>query len=48
MTPELGLNDHREVYVREYRVIYRIEAHTVQILAVIHGRRLLANTRLGE
>jgi len=47
VVPELGLDDHREVYVHEYRIIYRIESHTVQILAVIHGRRLLGNTRLG-
>ena len=46
--PELGLEDHREVYVHEYRIIYRIDGRTVQILAVIHGRRLLENTRLGE
>lgn len=46
--PELGLEDHREVFVHEYRIIYRIDGHTVQILAVIHGRRLLGNTRLGE
>ncbi len=48
VVPELGLEDHREVFVHEYRIIYRIDGHTVQILAVIHGRRLLGNTRLGE
>ena len=48
VVPELGLDDHREVYVHEYRLIYRIDGRTVQILAVIHGRRLLGNTRLGE
>lgn len=48
VVPELGLNDHREIYIHEYRLIYRIENHSVQILAVIHGRRLLESTRLGE
>ena len=48
VVPELGLDDHREVYVHEYRLIYRIDGRTVQILVVIHGRRLLGNTRLGE
>ena len=48
VVPELGLDDHREVYVHEYRIIYRIDGRTVQILAVIHGRRLLENTRLGD
>ena len=46
--PELGLDNHREVFVHEYRLIYRIDGLTVQILAIIHGRRLLENTRLGE
>jgi plasmid stabilization system protein ParE len=44
IVPELGLDDHREVFVHAYR----IDRRTVQILAIIHGRRLLSNTRLGE
>ena len=48
VVPELSLDDHREVYVHEYRIIYRITGRTVQILAVIHGRRLLGNTRLDD
>lgn len=48
VVPELGLDDHREVYVHEYRIIYRIDGRTGQILAVILGRRLLENTRLGD
>lgn len=48
IVPELGREDHREVFVHKYRIIYRIGSHTVQILAVIHGRRLVSNTRLGE
>ena len=48
VVPELGLNDHREIYVHEYRLIYRIAGRIVEILAVIHGRRLLENTRLGD
>ena len=48
VVPELRLNDHREIYVHEYRLIYRIAGRIVEILAVFHGRRLLENTRLGD
>lgn len=48
VVPELGLDNHRGIFVHEYRIIYRIENHTVQIIAVIHGRRLLRNTRLRD
>jgi len=41
MVPELGDEDCREVFVYEYRVIYLIGGQTVQVLAVIHGRRML-------
>ena len=48
VVPELGREDHRELFIYEYRLIYRIEGQTVSILGVIHGRRLLGNTRLAE
>lgn len=48
IVPELGFDHYREVFVHEYRLIYRIDGGTVQILAVIHGRRLLRNTHFGE
>jgi plasmid stabilization system protein ParE len=32
----------REVYVRRYRLIYRVEPKTVSVLAFIHGARDLA------
>jgi addiction module RelE/StbE family toxin len=47
IVPELGLDDYREIFVHGYRLIYRIEDRRVKILAVIHGRRLLSDTRLG-
>ena len=43
VVPELGDENCGEVFVYEYRVIYRIEGQTVQVLAVIHGRRLLGS-----
>ncbi len=36
---ELGEADLREIYVRRYRLIYRVESERVAILAIIHGRR---------
>lgn len=36
---ELGQPDLREIYIRRYRLIYRVEAERVAILALIHGRR---------
>lgn len=41
MVPEYQDADIREVIEGSYRVIYRVSAEEVQILAVIHGVRLL-------
>lgn len=38
---EVGRSDLREVIVQNYRVIYRLLADEVEILAVHHGARLL-------
>jgi len=41
-TPELvaaGYQNYREVMVKPYRIVYRIEPKTVWIIAVIDGRR---------
>ena len=43
MIPEFDDPDRRETFVHEYRLMYRIEAHTISILRVVHGRRLLKN-----
>ena len=39
--PELGRTDMREVFVHNYRVLYRVEPNLVVVSAVIHGSRLL-------
>src|SRR5690554_5293065 len=44
VVPELGEANIRECFVYSYRLIYRVEAERILILAVIHGRRLLENT----
>jgi toxin ParE1/3/4 len=41
VVPEYELNDVREVFEKPYRVIYRVKPDRIDILAVIHGARLL-------
>lgn len=40
--PEVNDNDVREVFVKKYRLIYKIKEDRVIILALIHGARDLA------
>ena len=42
IVPELDDNEIREHFVYSYRIIYRIQNNDVLIVAVVHGRRLLA------
>jgi toxin ParE1/3/4 len=37
--PEFMNKNIREVFVNSYRLIYRIEADRISVLALIHGRR---------
>jgi len=39
--PEYSANDIREIIEKPYRIIYRINLNQIDILAVIHGARLL-------
>lgn len=39
--PEINDPEVRECFVYSYRMIYEVKAGMVEILAVIHGRRLL-------
>lgn len=41
MVPEYSRDDVREVIERPYRIIYRIMESQIDVLAVIHGARLL-------
>lgn len=41
IVPEVGEPEFRERFVYSYRLIYRVTAEQVLIVAVIHGRRLL-------
>lgn len=49
VVPELahfGIRSWRELLVKPYRILYRIEADTVNILAVLDGRRDLQDLLL--
>ena len=39
IVPELGSSNIRELFVREYRLIYSIEESRIVILGLIHGKR---------
>ncbi len=41
MVPELGRDDVREVFLRSYRIVYRVGEDTVDVLTVFEGHRLL-------
>lgn len=39
IVPELSNPDIRELFINDYRLVYRIEESRVDILGIIHGRR---------
>ena len=39
--PELGLEVIRERFIFSYRLIYEVNSDEINILAIIHGKRLL-------
>ena len=41
MVPEYEAPDIRELIERPYRIIYRVMPDQIDVLAVIHGARLL-------
>jgi plasmid stabilization system protein ParE len=41
MVPEYEVPDIREVIERPYRIIYRIKADQIDVLAVVHSAQLL-------
>ena len=45
IVPELGDPSIRERFVYSFRLIYRIERRRVLILAIVHGRGLLADVQ---
>jgi len=47
IVPEIGEPEFRERLVYSYRVIYRVTAEQVLVVAVVHGRRLLTPALIG-
>jgi toxin ParE1/3/4 len=45
IVPEILNSDIREIIVRKYRIVYRVQKELIEILTVFEGHRLL---RLGE
>lgn len=43
IVPEFAIPDIRELFVRDYRLIYRVTEKEVQILGFIHGSRDLSS-----
>jgi toxin ParE1/3/4 len=39
-----GTSGYREVFVHRWRMIYRVGQDVVEIVAIIHGARLISNT----
>ncbi|MDE0103485.1 MAG: type II toxin-antitoxin system RelE/ParE family toxin [Bryobacterales bacterium] len=35
----IGIREYREVFVKPYRIIYRVTAETVYVLLIADGRR---------
>ena len=44
--PELRRDDIREVFLRSYRIVYRVRDDLVEILTIFEGHRLLGATRI--
>ena len=48
VVPELQRKDVREVFLRNYRIVYRVRRGTVDVLTVFEGHRLLEADTLTE
>lgn len=47
IVPEIGEPEFRERFVYSYRLIYRVTAGQVLVVAVVHGKRLLTPGLIG-
>jgi addiction module RelE/StbE family toxin len=43
IVPEIGRNDVREIFLRTYRIVYRVVDDGIVVLTVFEGHRLLGN-----
>ncbi|CAN5619630.1 hypothetical protein BH10BAC5_BH10BAC5_02630 [soil metagenome] len=37
--PEFKINEIKEIFINEYRIIYKIKSEEVIIITLVHGRR---------
>ena len=44
MVPEYDDRNVREIIVRRYRLVYRVESNRVEVLRIIHGARQMPPT----
>ena len=43
IVPEYQQKDLREKIFQNYRIVYRIKPNTIEIVAIVHGARLLSD-----
>ena len=48
VVPEIGDSNVRELFIYSYRLIYEIKPDSVEILALIHGRRDFPSIKRSE
>lgn len=48
VVPELQRDDIREVFLRNYRIVYRVREDAIDVLTVFEGHRLLKAENLPE
>jgi addiction module RelE/StbE family toxin len=48
IVPELGRPEIREIFVGNYRIIYRCRKDTVEVLTIYHGARLFRPEAIGH
>ena len=44
VVPELGAYDIREVILRPYRIVYRVQSESIEIVTVFHSAQQLPST----
>jgi toxin ParE1/3/4 len=48
VVPELARNDVREVFLRSYRIVYRVSGDDTRILTIFEGHRRLRPADVGD
>ncbi len=46
VVPEFAVNEIREVFVKTYRIVYRISENSIEILTVYEGHKLLKSSEI--